>query len=98
MYFCDVKVVFQFIRNNVTDLTHKLAILALVSALRASIIHHLNIKFVTIKNNKVIFHFYELQNSWRKRPSLPAVYSYSFHEELELHVVKILDEYLERVC
>ena len=71
----DVQIVLEFIKNNWTDnkslpikdLTLKLTMLfAPMSVSRASSIHHLDIRFISLSKEKVVFHFTNLLKTWKK--------------------------------
>ena len=71
----DVQIVLEFIKKNWTDnkylpnknLTLKLTmLLALMSASGASNIHHLDINFMSLSEEKFVFNFAKLLKTWKK--------------------------------
>ena len=79
----DVQIVLEFMKNNWTDneslpnknLTLKLTmLLALTSASRASNIHHLDIRFMSLSEEKVVFNFTKLLKTWKKGRAPPKLF------------------------
>ena len=97
----DVEIVLVYLKTNMPvnsqfsdkDLTHKLAVLmALSSASRASLLQHLNIKFMARNDMSYKFYFHKLHKSWR-RGKVPPTISYQVDtQDLNLYVFKTLDK------
>ena len=105
VFIWDVEIVLQYIRTNWydnsslndADLTCKLtALLALITASRASIIQHLNKEFMAKDKDRYIFYFNKLHKSWRKGQAPPYITYFAFGEDKALCVVKTLNEYINR--
>ena len=83
---------------NDADLTCKLTtLLALTTALRASMIQYLNTEFMAKDKDRYIFHFSKLHKSWRKGQASPAITCFAFDEDKALCVVETLNEYINRL-
>ena len=70
--------------------------MALSSASRASLLQHLNIKFMTRNGMSYKFYFQKLHKSWRRGKVPPTISFQAYSEDLNLCVVKTLDEYISR--
>ena len=92
----DVQIVLEFIRNNWTDnkslpnknLTLTLTmLLALTSASRASNIHHLDIRFMSLSEQKVVFNFAKLLKTQKKDRAPPKHEIFAFEKGTDLCVI-----------
>ena len=70
-------------------------LLALTTSSRASVIHHLDIRFTLNTSDKVTFHFHKLHKSWRKGKSSPSLTLYAYSPDKQLCVVQTLYRYLD---
>ena len=93
----DVQIVLEFIKNNWTDnkslpnknLTLKLTmLLAPTSASRASNIHHLDIRFMSLSEEKVVFNFPKLLKTWKKGRAPPKLETFAFEKDTDLCVIQ----------
>ena len=101
IFIWDVEIVLQFIRThwnssfNGADLTCKLTtLLALTTALRASMIRHLNTEFMAKDKDRYISYFNELHKKWRKGQAPPAITYFASGEDKALCVAETLNEYI----
>ena len=100
----DVQIVLEFIKNNWTDnkslpnknLTLKLTmLLVLTSASRASDIHHLDSRFMSLSEEKVVFNFPKLLKTWKKGRVAPKLEISAFEKDTDLCVIQTLKVYLD---
>ena len=68
--------------------------MALSSASRASSIKQLKIKFVARNNTSYKFYFHKLHKGWRRGKATPTVSYVVYLQDLNLCVIKTLDEYI----
>ena len=75
------------------DLTHKLAVLmALLPASRASLLQHINIKFMAKIDMSYKYYFHKLHKSWGKGKAPPTISYQAYTKDHNLCAVKTLDE------
>ena len=100
-----VQIVLEFIKNNWTDnkslpnknLTLKLTmVLTLTSTSRASNIHHLDIRFMSLSEEKIVFNFSKLLKSRKKGRTPPKLEIFTFEKDTDLCVIQTLKVYLDR--
>ena len=81
----------------IKNLTLKLTmLLALTSASRASIIHHLDIRFMPLSEKKVVFNFVKLPKTWKKGRAPPNLEIFAFEKDTDFCVIHTLKLYLSR--
>ena len=79
------------------DFTHKLTVLmALLSASRASLLKHVNSKFMARNDMSYKFYFHKLHISWRSGKAPPKISYRAYTHDPSLCVVETLDEYISR--
>ena len=71
-------------------------LLALRSASRASNIHHLDIRFVSLSKEKVVFNFSKLSKTWKKGGAPPKLETFAFEKDMDFCVIQTLRVYLNR--
>ena len=71
-------------------------LLALTSASRASNIHHLEIRFMSLPEEKVVFYFPKLLKTWKKGGTPPKLEIFAFEKDTDLCVIQTLKLYLDR--
>ena len=71
-------------------------LLALTSASRASNIHHLDIRFMSLSEEKVVFNFAKLLKTWEKGRALTKLEIFAFEKGTDLCVIQTLKVYLDR--
>ena len=71
-------------------------LLALTSASRASNIHHLEIRFMSLPEEKVVFYFPKLLKTWKKGGAPPKLEIFAFEKDTDLCVIQTLKLYLDR--
>ena len=70
-------------------------LLAMISAFRASSIHHLDVCFVSLSKEKVVFNFAKLLNTWKKGPP-PKLEIFAFKKDMDPCVIQTLKVYPNR--
>ena len=70
-------------------------LLALTSASRASNIHHLDIPFMSLSEEKVVFNFPKLLKTWKKGRAPPKLEIFAFEKDTDLCVIQTLKVYLD---
>ena len=68
--------------------------MALSAASRASSIKQLKIKFVARNNTSYKFYFHKLHMGWRRGKTTPTVSYVVYFQDLNLCLIKTLDEYI----
>ena len=71
-------------------------LMALISASRASAIHHLDIRYMVTGNKKYVFKFHRLRKSWRCGKPIPSLEFHEHSEDKNSCVVTTIDEYIKR--
>ena len=98
----DFQIVLEFIKNNWTDnkslpIKNLTLLLALTSASRASSIHHLDIRFTSLSEEKFVFNFEKLLKTWKKSIAPPKLEIFAFEKDTNLCVIQTLKLYLNRL-
>ena len=101
-FIWDINVVLTYLKSlpendHLSDqqLTQKLTtLLALTSGSRNHEIHHLDVRFMAISEEIVIFRFSKLTKTWKKGQCPPKLLFKAFPEDCKLCVVHCLNEYL----
>ena len=70
-------------------------LLAVTSASRASNIHHLDIRFMSLSKEKVVFNFPKLLKTWKKVRAPPKLEIFAFDKDTDLCVIQTLKVYLD---
>ena len=71
-------------------------LLTLTSAFSASNIHDLDIRFMSLSAEKVVFNFAKLLKTWKKGRVPPKLKSFAFEKDTDLCVIQTLKVYLNR--
>ena len=71
-------------------------LLALTSASRASNIHHLDTRFVSLSKGKVVFNFAKLSKTWKKGGAPPKLEIFAFEKDTDFCLIQTLRVYLNR--
>ena len=104
-FMWDMGVVLRYIKDRMPhnsklsnkELTFKLTgLLALASAGRASMIHHLNITFLAKSKTMYKFYFNKLHKSWRNGKPPPEVTYYDFPQDKCIRPIQTLEDYIAR--
>ena len=71
-------------------------LLVLTSASIASNIHDLDIRFVSLSDEKVVFNFAKLLETWKQGRVPPKFEIFAFKKDTDLCVIQTLKVYLDR--
>ena len=104
VFIWDIQTVLDFVKCqwsgcDLSDkvLTYKVVILmALSSASRASVIHHLDVRCMLRPEGKFAFTFHKLHKSWKYGKAPPSLEFCQCTEHGDLCVVTTLNEYIKR--
>ena len=69
--------------------------MTLTPASRASVIHHLDIRYMVKEKGKYVFKFHRLYKSWQCGKPIPSLEFHECSEYKSLHVVTTIDEYIK---
>ena len=82
----------------IKNLTLKLTmLLALTSASRASSIHHLDIRFMSLSEKKIVLNFVKFPKTWKKGRAPPNLEIFAFEKDTDFCVTQTLKLYLSRL-
>ena len=98
----DFQIVLEFIKNNWTDnkslpIKNLTLLLALTSASRAASIHQLDIRFISLSEEKVVFNFEKFLKTWKKSRAPPKLEIFAFEKDTNLCAIQTLKVYLNRL-
>ena len=94
MFTWDVHIVINYIKSE-WGYSEGL-LMALISASRASAIHHLDIRYMVKGNGKYVSKFHRLHKSWLCGKPIPSLELHEYSEDKSLYVVTTIDEYIKR--